>query len=464
MKNVQINCSVRRKFYVCQVCEEVFERSYQLKRHCFIGDHRGDRNIAAISQPAEKTKPVPTPPAQSFTRQPYKLSSTVAQTNGMDLNDQSLIHIGNTIVHSGKPPLPFGAQRLIPNKTNYTQNTFVSNGKPPFQYGGVKRLISNKANDTQNTFVNNGRPPIQYGAKRSISNKANETQSTFVNNGKPPLQYCAKRSISNTTNVTKKINDTTQQPLPQFKIEGLTKINNTAHIKVKVEVPSPVPSNDSRTIFSEDRWTHCTNHNFQKSNGNITNTPNTVNGSSKYFTTETEHEWNQIAYEVLDSALDEILLKCAVCNFAHSNLHVIDKHLTIHNGAPFRFQCQLCDAWFGQQRYLINHVNSHTVSYFYKCDWCEMSFKSSESLRVHTADEDPECTFDSSGHQLFQCDVCRKTFLNEHLFRSHNTDMHEGGKPYKCDICKAEYYHLASLTKHYEYDLTCELPIKVECP
>lgn len=371
IKNLQRKSSVRRKVYVCEVCEEQFERSYQLNRHCFIGDHRGNRNTAQVHQ---KTKSAPAP-TQLFKRQTYKLiSSTVAQTNGIDLNSQ-------------------------------TSNV---------------------------TYIRN----------------------TFVNNGKPPLQYGSKRPITSQNNVPNKSNGITSQPIPKFKIECLTKVNNTAHVKVKVELPSPVP--DSRTSFSDSA-----NHNFVKSNRT---TPNTVTDSSKYFTNDTEHEWNQIVYQVLDNVLDEILLKCAVCNFVHSDLSVIDKHLTIHNGAPFRFQCQLCDTWFGQQRHLINHVNGHTVSYFYKCDWCEMSFKSSETLRVHTACEEPDCTFDASGRQLFQCDVCRKTFLNEHLFRSHNTEMHEGGKPYKCDVCRADFLFLASLKKHYECDVTCELPIKLECP
>lgn len=358
------------------MCEETFERSYQLNRHCFIGDHRGNRNIAANHQATPKTKPLPAP------TQPVKrympISSTVPEMNGTDLNSK---------------------------KSNLT-------------------------------FIRN---------------------TSFANNGKPPLQY-GKRPISSETNVSKKSNGITPQPLPKFRIEGLTKINNTAHVKVKVELPSPVSSNDSRTTVSEERFTHTAT--FHKSNP--TKTSNIVTVSSPYFTNETEHEWNQIVYQVLDNVLDDILLKCAVCNFVHSDLHVIDTHLTKHNGAPFRFQCQLCDAWFGQQIYLMNHVIGHTVPHFYKCDWCEKSFKSSESLRVHTETRDePSCTFDSSGRQIFQCDVCRKTFLNEHLFRSHNTELHYGGKPYKCEICKAEFFYLATLWKHNE-SVTCELPVKVE--
>lgn len=374
IKYIQRNSSVRRKVYVCQVCEETFERSYQLKRHCFIGEHRGK----ADPQPVLQTRHVSSP-TQLFKRQTNKLiSSTVAQPNGIHLSDQNC------------------------------NPTYI-----------------------RNTFVNNGKPPLQYGAKRATASK---------------------------TNVLSKTNGIAQRPVAKSEIEV---IKNTAHIKVIVEQPSPVSSNDSRAKFTEDRST--ANHNFQKSNTNTTTKrPNTATGSSMYFTSETEHEWNQIVYQVLENVLDEILLKCAVCNFVHSNLSVIDKHLTVHNGTPFRFQCQLCDAWFGQQSYLINHVNGHTVSYLYKCDWCELSFRSSESLRVHTAGEQPDCTFDLAGRQLFQCDVCRKTFLNEHLFRSHNTEMHEGGKPYKCDICKAQYYYLASLTKHHECDITCELPIKLE--
>lgn len=369
---------MRRKIYVCQVCEETFDRSYQLNRHCFIGDHN-KQNMEANPQAAQKTNPAPVP-TQPFKRQTYKLiSATAAQSNGIDLNRQN------------------------------SNLTYI-----------------------RNTFVNNGKPPLQFGAKRPISSKKNGLNPS---------------------------NGITAQPLPIFKIEGLTKTNNTAHVKVKVELPDPVPSNNSRTTYSEVRSTHSASDN----NSNTPKKPIPVTSSSKYFTNETEHEWNQIVYQVQDNVFDEILLKCAVCNFVHSDLTEIDKHLTIHNGAPFRFQCQLCDAWFGQQQFLINHVNGHTVTFSYKCDWCEMAFKWSESLRVHTACEEPACSFDTTGRQLFQCNVCRKTFLNEHLFRSHNTEIHGGGKPYRCDICKAEYLYLASLIKHHECDVTCELPIKVEC-
>lgn len=214
---------------------------------------------------------------------------------------------------------------------------------------------------------------------------------------------------------------------------------------------------------------HSTNINniFATTTINKVIVKNEVVQTKRYFDSYTGLEWNQIIYDIqsLPRSCNAVIIKCAVCNGNFDNLKNIDQHLVVHNGEPFRHQCQLCDEWMAHRSYLIKHVIGHTKPYRYKCEHCQLSVATAEQLRIHKSMVSnvfgiPKCSVDQITRRLnYQCLVCRQTFVNKHLFDSHRFFKHEGKKLYECEVCRQRFIHLAVLLKHQEYDTNCDYPL-----
>ncbi len=54
------------------------------------------------------------------------------------------------------------------------------------------------------------------------------------------------------------------------------------------------------------------------------------------------------------------------------------------------------------------------------------------------------------GTKPFQCNFCVASFLNNSNMNSHMESVHEKKKPYKCDICDASFASIQSLKVHTE--------------
>lgn len=150
----------------------------------------------------------------------------------------------------------------------------------------------------------------------------------------------------------------------------------------------------------------------------------------------------------------ETYYKCPFCNEASTDLKVLDEHIQDHNGRAFSYVCELCDKILPYPKYLKNHVISHTLNYFHKCDICERSFSSLPSLIKH------EHSCHGKGMQT-TCYQCMKVFSNNNLWLSHSF-QHTSKKPYNCDICSTAFIHLSILLKHKKCDDSCVKSTKPE--
>lgn len=164
-----------------------------------------------------------------------------------------------------------------------------------------------------------------------------------------------------------------------------------------------------------------------------------------------ESQWYNIKNVFHDM---ETYYKCPFCNEASTDLKILDEHIQDHNGRAFSYICELCDKILPYPKYLKNHVISHTLNYFYKCDICERSFSSLPSLIKH------EHSCHGKGMQT-TCYQCKKVFDNNNLWLSHSF-RHSLKKPYSCDICSTAFIHLSILLKHKKCDESCVKSTKPE--
>lgn len=164
-----------------------------------------------------------------------------------------------------------------------------------------------------------------------------------------------------------------------------------------------------------------------------------------------ESQWYNIKNVFHDM---ETYYKCPFCNEASTDLKVLDEHIQDHNGKAFSYVCELCDKILPYPKYLKNHVISHTLNYFHKCDICERSFSSLPSLIKH------EHSCHGKGMQT-TCYQCMKVFSNNNLWLSHSF-QHTSKKPYACDICSTAFIHLSILLKHKKCDDSCVKSTKPE--
>ena len=116
-----------------------------------------------------------------------------------------------------------------------------------------------------------------------------------------------------------------------------------------------------------------------------------------------------------------------------------------HGKCQQKFQCGVCEKYFGWKSNLTTHIRIHSGDKPYSCDICGRSFSENRNLKrhqlTHTKKHRGKC------QQNFQCGVCEKYFG----WKSHLTThirIHSGDKPYSCDICGRSFNENRNLKRH----------------
>ncbi|WAR21156.1 ZN227-like protein, partial [Mya arenaria] len=104
------------------------------------------------------------------------------------------------------------------------------------------------------------------------------------------------------------------------------------------------------------------------------------------------------------------------------------------------YNCEICDAAFGQKASLQSHIRIHTREKPYKCEICNASFGQKASLqshiRIHT------------GEKPYKCDICDATFITKSNLRTYIRIHILSKKTYKCEICNASFRQKPALQSH----------------
>ena len=116
-----------------------------------------------------------------------------------------------------------------------------------------------------------------------------------------------------------------------------------------------------------------------------------------------------------------------------------DTHEIQHTGEKI-YKCDKCSYSGKRKAHLKVHYKMHTAGKLYSCDLCSfVSVKASAVTvhkRAHTNEKTHKCKFCAFGSWYY------KTVAN------HIRNMHNGGEPYKCELCSYSTLHLWEFKKH----------------
>ncbi|PNF36325.1 hypothetical protein B7P43_G00537 [Cryptotermes secundus] len=124
-----------------------------------------------------------------------------------------------------------------------------------------------------------------------------------------------------------------------------------------------------------------------------------------------------------------------------------------------RFQCEICGRGFQHKGRYIVHKSYHKGVKF-ECNTCNKRFSNKDNFDLHQKTtghtgegiieglEDGENTEDLASGNRYPCDQCEKTFQTKQSYEVHLKAIHEGQRPFACEVCGRSFAYHNSLKGH----------------
>lgn len=138
--------------------------------------------------------------------------------------------------------------------------------------------------------------------------------------------------------------------------------------------------------------------------------------------------------------------KCDICTASFNRLGNLNQHKKKHvdqNALPAvtPFECNACGKRFQSKLTLKYHLAKHTGDkYPFDCEICGKKFIALDPYRVHMRVH--------TGERPFECHICKKTFRSSSTLKQHTASLHVDDFPYGCPYCQRSFKRLQSLIVH----------------
>ena len=129
---------------------------------------------------------------------------------------------------------------------------------------------------------------------------------------------------------------------------------------------------------------------------------------------------------------------CQYCEKSFRRSDSRDRHERTHTGEK-PYPCQYCEKSFRQSVTRDQHERSHTGEKPYPCQYCEKSFRRSDIRDQHERTH--------TGEKSYECQYCEKSFSQSGA-RDRHERTHTGEKPYKCQYCKKPFSQSGARDRH----------------
>jgi len=144
--------------------------------------------------------------------------------------------------------------------------------------------------------------------------------------------------------------------------------------------------------------------------------------------------------------------KCPTCNKEFSAERHLKQHTLVHTGLKLH-TCELCGTSFKQKPHLkshIKHVHEGVKrikidrNMNVQCGKCGKLCFNQQSLQIHEKTH----TGSLAERKTFTCNFCSAAFTTAQNLKGHIKSVHEGVKPYSCQICDRAFAYKDTLEAH----------------
>ncbi|CAG2067832.1 unnamed protein product, partial [Timema podura] len=204
-----------------------------------------------------------------------------------------------------------------------------------------------------------------------------------------------------------------------------------------------------------ESFTHSTT-NFEKHliktecTEDITLTTNKEQTSNKSLEIKEENSLTQDdtisegGYKESDQQTDKIFYSCIHCDRSFSKIghlslhekgHIEEKpHVCRECGKCFKFK--VCDRCLKLKYDFTQRILVRKRKDDYKCEECDVCFKTRGDLQVHTREH------------RYDCDRCGRCFKTKHMLAVHSCAANPKERPHKCNVCNKRFLKEKDVARH----------------